>query len=223
MASTKASPDSFSGFPAALITYFDELEENNTRGWFTENRHRYDAYVRGPMDAFLASVAAEFGAGHVFRPNRDTRFSNDKTPYKTNIGAIVERNGVVFYVHLDGGGLMAASGYYQMAADQIQRFRAAVADDESGPALEKIVADATATGLVLHDAALKRVPSPFGQDHPRGELLRRKSMTLSKQFGTPAWMKTKAARDRIVELWWATAPLNAWLAANVGPTDLPQR
>ncbi len=223
MAGKVISAGTFTGFPAELITFFDELEENNTREWFTANRSRYDSLIRGPIDAFLASVANEFGTGHVFRPNRDTRFSNDKTPYKTNIGAIVERDGAVFYVHLDGGGLMAASGFYQMASDQIQRFRAAVGDEKTGQELANIVAEAKAAGLVLHDAALKRVPSPFGQDHPRAELLLRKSMTLSKQFGTPSWMKTKTARDKVIEVWRATAPLNAWLAANVGPPGAAER
>lgn len=210
--------DGFTGFPTAALEFFDELEEHNERTWFQANRARYDEAVRGPFDAFLASVAAEFGQGHVFRPNRDTRFSNDKTPYKTNIGAVVHDGGAIYYVHLDGGGLFAASGYYMMSSDQIARFRIAVADDDAGSELEALLATARSAKLSASEPALQRVPSPWPKDHPRGALLRTKSMTLGRQFGTPAWMSTRRARDEVVMVWRGTRGLNDWLARHVGPS-----
>lgn len=213
----------FQGFPADAILFFDELEENNNREWFLQNRSRYDSLVRGPIDSFLMSVAAEFGTAHVFRPNRDTRFAHDKSPYKTNIGAICRSDaGAIYYIHFDGGGLMAASGHYMMSPDQIQRYRVAVADAKTGPQLSAIVDAARASGMALHEPALKRVPSPFGQDHPRGELLRLKSVTLSKQFGMPKWASTKSAQSKVVDVWRSAGPLNQWLAAHVGPSVAPQ-
>ncbi len=215
------SPERFGGFPAEALEFFDDLEEHNERAWWLENKHRYDAHVRGPLDAFLASVATEFGTAHVFRPNRDTRFSADKTPYKTNIGAVVHDGPAMFYVHLDGGGLFAASGAYMMAPDQLARFRAAVADDRTGAELDAIVAAARKARLETHEPALQRVPSPYPKDHPRAELLRCKSMTVGRRFGIPAWLATKKAGDEIVKVWRAARPLNAWLAAHVGPSEAP--
>jgi uncharacterized protein (TIGR02453 family) len=215
---TSTQPAQFSGFPTAAIDFFDELEENNNRDWWHANKHRYDAVVRGPLDAFLAGVAKEFGQAHVFRPNRDTRFAHDKSPYKTNIGAVTYQGATVYYVHLDGGGLMAASGYYMMAPDQIQRFRIAAADPKTGAALRKIVDDASSQGLALGGPALKRVPSPFPKDHVNADLLRLKSVTLARQFGTPKWMSSPRAADEIVAVWRACSALNKWLAKHVGTT-----
>jgi uncharacterized protein (TIGR02453 family) len=170
----------------------------------------------------LREVAEEFGSAHVFRPNRDTRFAHDKSPYKTNIGAICRADGgPIYYIHLDGGGLMAASGYYMMGSDQIQRYRAAVGDPKAGSKLQQIITTALGAGLTLHEPALKRVPPPFPQDHPRADLLRLKSVTLSQQFGLPKWMGTNAAKQRVVDVWRAAGPLNSWLASHVGPSEMP--
>jgi uncharacterized protein (TIGR02453 family) len=211
----------FTGFPAASLSFFDDLEENNTRDWWHANKARYDTDVRRPMELFLASVAREFGTAHLFRPNRDTRFAHDKSPYKTNIGATTYQGGAVFYVHLDGGGLMAASGYYMMAPDQILRYRAAVAHPQSGTALQKIVDQAEAAGLRLGEPSLKRVPPGYPKDHMHAELLRYKSVTFSKQFGTPGWMSTAQAADEIVAVWRRCQPLNKWLAKHVGESTEP--
>jgi uncharacterized protein (TIGR02453 family) len=216
------TPSSFAGFPAPAIEFFDDLEENNNRDWWHVNKHRYDEFVRGPMEALLTSVASEFGTAHIFRPNRDTRFAHDKSPYKTNIGAVMYQGGAVFYVHLDGGGLMAASGYYMMAPDQVLRLRAAVADDKSGKQLAAIVNTAIANELSLGEPALKRVPTPYPKDHPRAELFRYKSVTFSKQFGAAKWLHTARARDEVVNVWRACQPLNRWLAKHVGESHQPE-
>jgi uncharacterized protein (TIGR02453 family) len=214
----------FAGFPADAFVFFDDLEESNSREWFLANRHRYDSSVRGPIERFLAGVEKEFGEAHVFRPNRDTRFSADKTPYKTNIGATLGgRNPAhgTFYVHLDQAGLMAATGFYGMATDQILRMRAAIHDETTGPALASIVSKLIKSGYTIGEPALKRVPPGFDKEHPRGELLRFKSMVAYKNFGQPDWLATPRAADHIVKTWRAGAALNEWLHRNVGPSEKP--
>jgi uncharacterized protein (TIGR02453 family) len=212
----------FSGWPKDAIDFFDGLEENNNRDWFQENKARYDRAVREPMELFLASVEGEFGHSHLFRPNRDTRFAKDKSPYKTNIAAVIGGDGgPIMYVHLDQSGLIAASGHYMMAPDQISRFRAAVAEDTTGEALVGLLATASKAKMTKNEPALKRVPAPYPKEHPRGELLRHKSMTLSRSFGLPAWLHTAKAREQITAAWRASAGLNGWLAEHVGPSDLP--
>lgn len=221
MATTRraAATAGFRGFPAAALEFFDDLEEHNERSWWQANRSRYDESVRGPLDAFLAEAAPEFGTAHVFRPNRDTRFSTDKTPYKTNIGAVIHDGAAMYYVHLDGGGLFAAAGAYMMASDQIARYRAAVADDRTGSGLAAIVEAAEASGLSVHQPDLQRVPPPYPKDHPRGALLRCKSMTLGRRFGTPAWLHTRRAGAEITRVWRDSKPLVDWLGAHVGPSE----
>ena len=212
----------FGGWPKEAFTFFEQLDGNNTRAWFLENKHTYESCIRAPLERLLASAESEFGHSHVFRPNRDTRFSKDKSPYKTNIGAVIERNGCVFYVHLDHEGLMAATGYYMMASDQIARYRIAVADDTSGAELDAILRELSAKKLDLGEPALKRVPTPFEKDHPRGALLKYKSVTVHRSFGLPAWVSTPRAADRVFDIWRLAAPLNSWLQANVGPSANPE-
>lgn len=75
----------FKGIPADAFDFFEELAADNNKAWWTENKARYESNVRGPVEALLTDVEKEFGPAKIFRPYRDTRFSKDKTPYKTNL------------------------------------------------------------------------------------------------------------------------------------------
>jgi uncharacterized protein (DUF2461 family) len=88
------------------------------------------------MEELLAELAPELGTPRLFRPFRDVRFSKDKTPYKTNIAALVGEFG---YVSLSAEGLGAGAGMVHLAPDQLERYRQAVDDDKTGPALEAVV------------------------------------------------------------------------------------
>ena len=86
----------FSGWPESLVTFYSELEVNNTKGFWEANKDVYDHDVRAPMEALVAELEEEFGAAKIFRPYRDVRFSKDKTPYKTQVAAAFP----VSYTHL---------------------------------------------------------------------------------------------------------------------------
>jgi len=215
---------SFSGFPRDALGFFGELEADNTRAWWLANKERFEVNVRAPMLAFTEAVDGRYRPMSTFRPNRDVRFSKDKSPYKTNIGAVGESDGgAIFYVHLDARGLMAAAGYYIMASDQLGRYRAAVDADRSG---EDLVARAAALAkaklavVAGGEGELKTAPRGYPRDHPRIDWLRRKGLIVSKVFGTPGWIHSAKALDRVQELWAAAAPLNEWLDAHVGPSTL---
>lgn len=211
----------FQGWPADALAFYDELAADNTRAWWQANKARYDANVRGPMEAFALEVLDEFGPLHVFRPHRDTRFAKDKTPYKTELGAVTEsEGGCSYYVRLGADGLYAGAGYYRMAPDQLQRYRTAVAS-EAGEGLVAAVADLRSQGFELGGDALKSAPRGFAKDHPRIELLRHKGLYAGKAFAPAAWFATRAARERIVGAWHASAPLARWLDSHVGPSELP--
>jgi len=122
----------FSGFPTDALAFYAELEADNTKPFWEANRDRYKAVVRAPM-AELAEALADYGDFHLFRPHNDLRFSKNRPPYKTHQGAYTEsQGGAGFYFHLSAEGLMAGAGYYSMAKDQLERFRAAVDDAATG-------------------------------------------------------------------------------------------
>lgn len=213
----------FRGFPAEAIAFFEGLEADNSKAYWQANKAVYEAAVRGPMEALLADLDAEFGPFHLFRANRDIRFSKDKSPYKTHIGAVGElEGGSIVYVQLSSGGLMAAAGYYQMASDQLDRFREAVADDGRGGAVVAIVADLERAGYAIGaHSELKTAPRGYAKDHPRIELLRRRGLVMSRSWPVAKWLHTPRALDRVRRVWVDARPLEEWLDTQVGPSTLP--
>ncbi len=211
----------FAGFGPGATRFYEELAANNTREWFHANRRWYEDDVRAPLEHLLADLAGEFGEGKVFRPNRDTRFSKDKSPYKTAAAAVIERSGDgahSLYLQLSAEGLMVAGGAYMLPSDLLARMRAAIDDDRAGPELERIVGDLRDRGATAgtHDE-LKTAPRGYPKDHPRIELLRWKGVIAWFDHPPGPWLSTAEARDRVVEGWRAIAPLNAWLDAHVRP------
>ena len=79
----------FRGWPVEAIEFFEGLEADNSKTYWQRNKEVYDSMVRVPMEELLAELGPEFGESRIFRPYRDIRFSADKSPYKTNIGATV--------------------------------------------------------------------------------------------------------------------------------------
>ena len=77
----------FSGWPIEAVEFYEGLEADNSKVYWQEHKAVYDRFVKAPMEELLAELADEFGAGRLFRPYRDVRFSADKTPYKTNCAA----------------------------------------------------------------------------------------------------------------------------------------
>lgn len=216
----------FTGFPPAALAFFAGLEADNSKSYWQANKTTWDAAVREPMEAFLDDLTAEFGPFRPFRPYRDVRFSRDKSPYKTQFGAVADRAGGSHYVHLAASGLFTASGHYLMAPDQVERFRAAVDHDRHGPELQAIVDALTAAGIAVGpggETPLKTAPRGYPKDHPRIELLRWKGAAAGRDFGAPAWLHTSEAVPRVAAFWRAAAPLSAWLAAHVGPSQEPPR
>jgi len=209
----------FQGWPAEAHEFFVGLEADNSKTYWEAHKDVYVDAVRGPMEALLADLAPEFGAGKIFRPYRDVRFSRDKTPYKTAIGATFAEGG---YVQFSTGGLGAGSGMYHLAADQLERYRAAVVDDKSGDQLDDLVATVRAKGIEIaaHDT-LKTAPRGYPKDHPRIELLRNKGLITWQQWPTGAWLSKPTAKDRVVEFLRDSLPIRDWLDRHVGPSDLP--
>ncbi len=208
----------FKGWPAEAIEFYEGLEADNSKAYWTENKLVYEQAVYRPMTELLAELAGDFGEGKIFRPYRDVRFSKDKAPYKTAMGATLAEGG---YVQFSATGLGVGTGMYQMASDQLERYRQAVAADTSGLALEKMIAtlakrDIEVTG---HDS-LKTAPRGYPKDHPRIALLRNKGLVAWQQWPPGEWLGTARAKKKIVDFLRASQPVNEWLAEHVGPTEL---
>src|SRR6516225_10363040 len=113
----------FTGWPEEALDFYDGLAADNTKTYWTAHKAVYTDKVLGPMTELAEELAAEFGEPKIFRPYRDLRFSQDKTPYKTHIGATIGGNA---YVQFSADGLGTGAGMWHLEADQLARYRAAV-------------------------------------------------------------------------------------------------
>ena len=214
----------FRGWPVDAIEFYAKLEADNSKAFWQANKDTYERAVKEPFLELSEAIAKKFGPLRVFRPYRDTRFSKDKTPYKTAAAAVTEsEGGAAYYVMISAEGLYVGSGYYHLANDQLAKFRAAVADTRTGPKLAAAVDALRKQKFDVHSRdSLKRVPRGFDPDHPRAELLKMKGIHAGKEFGAPKWLHSAAALDRITTAWQAADPMNKWLNRNVGPsTEAP--
>ena len=214
-------PDvTFRGWPAEALDFYEGLEADNSKTYWTAHKAVYEDTVRRPMDELLAELEPEFGPGKLFRPYRDVRFSADKTPYKTHLGAWLEHGG---YIQLSANGLAAGRGAWMMSPAQLDRYRRAVAEERSGTELEKVVAAVKARGVdVMGHAVLRTAPRGYPRDHPRAELLRYKGLTAWKQWPVASWLGTATAKRRIVEFLRDARPLADWLGSHVGGDQGPE-
>jgi uncharacterized protein (TIGR02453 family) len=205
----------FRGWPNEALDFYEGLEADNSKTYWTAHKSVYEEKVLAPMVALLAELEPEFGAGKIFRPYRDVRFSADKSPYKTNIGATLELGG---YVQLSAAGLAAGAGMYQMGPSELERYREAVADDRSGERLRRLVDTLAAQKVRVtgHDT-LKTVPRGYAKDHPRADLLRYKGLVSWKEWPAGAWLGRASAKGRVVEFLRASRPLMGWLSEHLEP------
>ncbi len=220
--SDNVAPMAFNGVPPEVIEFYERLEADNSKAFWEANKHVYRDVVKA-ASVELTEELAEFGPFHLFRPHNDLRFSKNKPPYKTHQGAYGEtEGGAGHYFHVSAQGLMCGTGYYAMAKDQLDRFRQAVDADHTGAEIADIVADLTKRKFAIGAIdELRTAPRGYAKDHPRIELIRRKGLMMSKEFGAPKWLHTKQAAQKIREVWTAAGPMNAWLDVHVGPSDLP--
>lgn len=219
----------FDGFPRGLFTFFEGLEQDDSKEYWSANRSVWEEQVRRPMLALLADLADEFGPLRMFRPNRDVRFTKDKSPYKLWTGATSESRavgGTGYYLQVSSAGLVTGFGAMAMARDQLQRFRSALDDESSGRAFEELRTAMAHRSLPVScgvEPPLKRVPPGYPASHPRSELLRWKGAAVVQEDDRADWMHTVEARTRIRDVWRGAQPLAEWLGTYVGATEEPVR
>ncbi|HEY6313982.1 MAG TPA: DUF2461 domain-containing protein [Streptosporangiaceae bacterium] len=204
----------FSGWPEEALDFYDGLEVDNSKSYWTEHKAVYEDKILRPMTELTEELAAEFGEPKIFRPYRDVRFSKDKSPYKTHIGAVIGDTG---YIQLSAEGLGVGAGMWQMGPEHLARYREAVVSDARGADLEQLIAVIEKADVTVHGHdALKSAPRGYPADHPRVALLRYKGLTAWKQWSVEPWLETAAAKDRIISFFRTVEPLCSWLTTHVG-------
>lgn len=220
----RAAPpvERFEGFSDDAIQFFLELQAEQSRTWFKAHQDDFMRLCRRPLELFVSELVERLAPAyphirqaepHFFRIQRDTRFSKDKLPYKTNVAADVairalrageEGHGVPgVYVSFGLDGEYVGGGAWHMAPEVLARYRALIADPATGPRVHKQVEALRKRGFSLSAMeTLKRVPPPYPQDHPRGELLRYKGLAVGVQ------PEAEVSRSRGY-LDWATERLTA--------------
>ena len=220
----------FSGFIKETVRFFTALRKNNNKEWFDRNRETYDRHVMGPAKLFVTAMGKRLKkiAPHIvavprvnksiFRINRDTRFSLDPAPYKTNLGILfwdgnrsrLESSG--YYFHLEPPDLWLGVGMYMIPDPLLGRYRKAIVDPKRGVEIAKITAAISAmAGFSLGGEHYKRVPAGFDPAHSNAALLKHKGLYASFEAKIPAEFFTARLVDYCFERYEPLAPLHRWL------------
>lgn len=222
----------FSGFTKETVSFFRKLKKNNSRDWFEANRHIYDKHVLAPAKAFVSAmgprlksispkiVAAPKVNKSIFRLNRDTRFSLDKSPYKPNLGIYfwegplsrMESPGI--YVHLEPPAFLLAAGYYVFPDWLIGPYRRAVVHPKYGKELAAILKTIVeGTHFQIAGKHYKRVPAGYDASHPNASLLLHNGLHAWQETSIPEELFSPKLVDYCLEKLKPVAPLHLWCVA----------
>jgi uncharacterized protein (TIGR02453 family) len=235
----RSSPDAFTGFRPAALTFLRSLARNNKREWFEANRERYDTEVKAPMQVLVEEIDARLGEiapemignpkKSIFRIYRDVRFSKDKRPYKTNaaawfyhrdaghaVGTTAVHGGAGFYFQIAPKECMVAGGIWMPPGPAVKLLRQAIAEDpETLRSILRQPAFKRAFGTLSDEAVLKRTPRGFDPDHPAADLLKYKSFTVSRELSEDDMSSAKLP-DMIAKQYATMLPFVRWLNRVLG-------
>jgi uncharacterized protein (TIGR02453 family) len=200
----------FNGFEPDAIQFLKDLAAHNDRAWFQPRKQDFERLLKEPMESLVAALGDRFRTmgipleadprKAVFRIYRDTRFSRDKSPYKTNIGASLQwagddpgsgesTHGGGAYLHFKPGDSFVGGGMYMPGKARLDAFRSAVVDDPGRVRAALEDPDFLATfGPVSSHESLKRVPPGYPADHPMADLLRAKDVTFGRRLTDEEWL-----------------------------------
>lgn len=217
----------FPGFPREAIAFLKGLEKNNNREWFQARKETYETAVKAPMEALIEALNArmvKFAPQHVTEPKkalyriyRDTRFSKDKTPYKTHVAANFFRTGFEkhshpgYYFSVSPKEIEVAAGIYMPGPDQLRDIRQHLLEHHE--TLRSILANPTLKKLMggLNGEAMKRVPKGFPAEHPAEDLVRYKMWILYDTRMDPALVQSPKLLDELAKRFQAMAPFVEFL------------
>ena len=224
--------DSFTGFGPRAVEFLRALEADNTKAFFDRERDTYQREVAEPAKLLVDALAvalpmrvhprlrAEPRVGRsLFRINRDTRFSADKTPYRTHIDFLFwagdddPRTCPAAIMRITDTTVLVGAGQVGMRGVALTSYRESIVDPIRGPELRALVDQLVATGAELSDPSRARVPRPYPSDHPNNDLLRRDGFHVTHTRAHPNEIASFAFVDWCVDALVPYSPLLEWLAA----------
>lgn len=231
----------FTGFRPEAIQFLADLAQNNDRAWFQPRKSDFERLLKEPMEAMIVALADAFAARGVpmladpkrspFRIYRDTRFSKDKSPYKTHLGATFRWTGGASggpqaggahderahgnggYFHFEPGQMYAGGGMWRMEKPKLDAFRRAVLEEP-----ETVRAAISDPGFVREfgaahgDEELQRVPPGFPKDHPLADMFRWKDVVFGRRLADEEVLSPDLP-DRLAASWATAAPVFRFLSA----------
>jgi len=218
----------FEGFGPAVTDWFVALGSDDSRAFWNATRDVWQRDVRAPLEALLAELGTELdGRMKLFRPHRDMRYApQDAGPVKPQTSGFVRLATSIAarYAQVSIVGFYAGCGVYRFERDQLERYRAAAAEERRGAALAAALAAAEAAeaaGLEVGGETLKTAPRGVARDHPRVALLRRKGLFLGATLAPGPALETRAPLEHARRVWDLARPVSDWLDAHVGPSEVP--
>lgn len=224
----------FDGFPKKTLTFLRGIERNNTRDWFEDHRSDYERFWLQPAKDFVdaagqalqkvAPVSYEPKVnGSIFRINRDTRFSKDKSPYKAYLDLWFwegpARSAAVsgFYVRLAPRRLTIGVGAHRFERDRLAAYRLAASDATSGAALVKAVQKVERAGWPVKGEHLRRLPAGFeATTDIQARLLRHNALWCGEDQSIPPELHERTFVKYAVDRWKKLVPLHRWLVDTLG-------
>jgi uncharacterized protein (TIGR02453 family) len=215
-----------SPFTPKTLSFLRSLKRHNDREWFRARKDQYEAHVRGPMIALIERLAVDFKRfapeldaspkKSLYRIYRDTRFSDDKTPLKTQVAASFRRKGLPrggsagLYLEVNPGWVWMGGGFYAPETAHLVRIREHIA--ETHPAIHRIATAGTFRKAVgaLDGERLTRVPRGFAADHPAAAYLRHRSFLAGREF-PPEFATSAQFYPTLIATFKAIAPLVRFL------------
>jgi len=208
----------FAGFPRDAWRFLDLLADDNAAGCFDRHRATYQSAIAGPSHALVEDLVPRLAADvhpaltgeakvgrSLFRINRDTRFSADKTPYKTYVdflfwaGGGDPRSSAACIVRLTSTRVLTGAGRIGLRGDELQRYRERVADPVDGPNLRGVVDRLVASGATISDSVRARPPRPYSTEHANADLLCRDGFHLARVEPHPASIADRRFVDWLVD------------------------
>jgi uncharacterized protein (TIGR02453 family) len=220
----------FNGFYPETLDFFRELAANNNKEWFEQNQKAYQDFVMAPARDFilamgerLISLSPEINADprvnkSLFRINRDTRFSNDKTPYKTHLGIVFweadlpRMESSVFYFHLEGQNLMLGAGIYKFTKPQLEQYRKSVSGSRYGDELAEIFKTLASKGYDFGGKNYRKVPSGYDANHKNADLLLYDGLYASRDLQIPDEFYSGKLIDYCLGIYREMSALQKWLS-----------
>jgi len=210
-----------------ILNFLNDLKQHNNRDWFQDNKQRYEEAKNNFFDLtdFLIAKIKEFDASVdvnsakecAFRIYKDVRFSKDKTPYKTNMGAYISKSGrksthAGYYIHIEPGTSFAGGGMYCPQTDVLKTLRQSIAEDATP--LRSILSKPTFKTVFpeLYGETLKTAPRGFDKNHPDIDLLRFKSYTVIKYLADKE-LVSEQFLDNTLNVFKTQKPFNDYLNA----------